>query len=335
VASRLKAKSSIVGGLLVGAALLWLAFRDIDFSRLAGIYANVSLLVVVPVFFATAGEMFLRALKWSILLEPSRPVRLWDAFRLEVSGMALNNVLPLRLGEIVRGTFGAGLFGIPVATVFATLVAERALDTIVLGALFVIAARLGGLGDALIRWGGCAGLLFAGLLTCLLVLVFIDEIMTHRSLGGLLRRFPRAAKGLGHLGMGIRAFHSFPTAAALVVLAVGQWLLNALNFYIVARAFGISGVLDVSKCVVMIFGAAVASAVPGMPGYFGNFEFAIARMAGSWGVDKDVAFAYATCVHLFGYVFVTAAGMLFVSQMGQSLGEVWERFRDRAADDGR
>ena len=328
----MKTKLSIIGGLIVSAVLLYFAFRNIDFRKLAEIYSRVSPLIIIPVFFVLITEMFFRGLRWKLLLDPASPVRLWDAFRLETAGLALSNVLPLRLGEVVRGTFGAGLFGIPMVTVFATILVERALDTIVLVILFVLAARLGGITGGFINFGGYFWVLLGGLLAGLLILVFIDEIISHRFFSGFFNKFPRVTRGLGHLALGVRAFHSFRTAAAVVALAAGQWILDALNFYLVARAFGISDIVNGFKCMVLLFTTAVAVSVPGMPGYFGNFEFAITRVAGSWGVNKEVAFAYATCVHVLGYMFVTVAGMLFVYQMGQSLGKVWAQFSGKKVD---
>lgn len=328
----MKTKLSIIGGLLVSAVLLYFAFRNIDFSKLAEIYSRVNPLIIIPVFFVVMTELAFRGLRWKLLLDPSRPVRFWDAFRLEAAGLALSNILPLRLGEIVRGTFGAGLFGIPVATVFATILVERAVDFIVLVLLFVVAARFGGVTGGFSSYGGYFWVLLAGLLGGLLILVFIDEIITHHFFSGFLRKFPRLTSGLGHLALGARAFHDFKTAAAVIALAAGQWLLNTLNLYLMAIAFGISGILGGFKCVVLLFSTVVAVSIPGMPGYFGNYEFAVVKAAVPWGVNKEVAFAYATYVHLLGYIFITVAGMVFVYQMGQSLGKVWTQFSGKAPD---
>lgn len=322
----MKARLSIIVGLLVGAALFHLAFRNIDFGRLAEIYSRVNPLIIIPFFLVVMAELALRGLRWKLLLDPARPVRLWDAFRLEAAGLALSNVLPLRLGEIVRGTFGAGLFGIPVVTVFATILVERALDTIMLVILFVLAARLGGITGGFLNYGGYFWVLLGGVLAGLVTLIFIDEIVSHHFFAGFFKKFPRVTGGLGHLALGVRAFHSFRTAAAVVALAAAQWLLDALNLYILARAFGLGGIIDGFKCVVLLVSAAVAASIPGVPGYFGNYEFAIARVAGSWGVSREVAFAYATYGHVLGYLTVTVSGMVFVYQMGHSVGKVWAQF---------
>jgi len=322
----MKTKLSIIGGLVVSAALLYFAFRNIDFGKLAAIYSEVDPLVIIPFFFVMMLELALRGLRWKLLLDPVRPVRLWDAFRLEAAGLALSNVLPLRLGELVRGTFGAGLFGMPVVTVFATMLVERALDVVVLVLLFLLAARFGGFTGGALNYGGYFWLLLGGLLAGLLVLVFIDEIISHHFFSGFFGRFPRLTRGLGHLALGVKAFHSFKSASAVIVLAAFQWLLDALNLYLVARAFGIGDVLDFFKCTALLFTGAAAASIPGMPGYFGNFEFAIAKVAGVWGVNKEVAFAYATFAHVLTYLSITSVGLVFVYQMGQSLGKVWAQF---------
>ena len=46
----------------------------------------------------------------------------------------------------------------------------------------------------------------------------------------------------------------------------------------------------------------------------------------TWGVPRDVGFAYASYAHVVSYVFITLLGLVFVYQMGHSLGKVWKEF---------
>ena len=333
----MKTKISIFGGLAVSAALLYFAFRNVEFEKLGEIYSRVNPLIIVPVFLVGMLEVGFRALRWKLLLDPAKPVRMWDAFRLEMAGLALNNVLPLRLGEIVRGTFGAGLFGIPVMTVFATILVERALDTIVLFILFLLAARFGGVSGGFLNYGGYFYPLLGGILAGLLFLVFIDEIISHHMLSGFFKRFPRLTSGLGHLALGVRAFHSFKTACAVVGLAVLQWIMDAVNFYLLACAFGMGAVVDGFKAMILLFSVAVAASIPGVPGGFGAFEYSVKTVAMAWGVNSEVAVAYATGLHLLTYIIITTVGLVFVYQMGQSIGKVWAQFsgKEKEAGSGR
>lgn len=322
----MKTKISILAGVLVGVGLFYMAVRNIDFRQTLEICRGANSLFLIPLFITIIAELLLRGFKWKLLLDPVRPVRTLDAFRLEAAGLALNNILPLRLGEIVRGTSGAKLFDIPVMTVFATILVERALDTLILVMLLFAAAYLGGITGGPLDAGAYLWPVVGGLAAAVGCLMFIDEILVHRFFSGFFDKFPRVKKALSHLALGVRAFHSFKGAALILTVAVAQWLLNALTFYWIASAFSIQHILAPAKCVVLIFTAAVACSIPGMPGYFGNFEATIAAVVTAWGVPKETSLAFAAYGHIAGYLFVTTLGLVFAYQMGHSLGKIWTQF---------
>lgn len=325
----MKAKLSIAAGVLVSAGLFYLAFRNINFTEMLATCRGANSLFLIPLSLTIIFELFIRGLKWKLLLDPVRPVRVWDAFRLQAAGLALSNILPLRLGEIVRGTTGAGIFEIPVMTVFATILVERALDVIVLFMLLSAAVFSGGIAGGFLESGAylwsAAGVLAAAVVG----LVFIDEILAHQFCSAFFERFPRIRKVLVHLALGVRSFHSVKGVVSIFSLAAMQWLLGALNFYWVAKAFSIEHVVGLAKSVVLIFTAAVACSVPGMPGYFGNYEAAISKVLSSWGISPATSFAVAAYGHLAGYVLVTTLGLVFAYQMGHSLGKIWDQFGGR------
>jgi len=322
----MKARLSIIAGALVSAGFLYLAFRNVNFGGMLELCRGANSWFLIPVFFTIVTELFLRGLKWKLLLDPVKPVRAWDAFRLQAAGLALNNILPLRLGEIVRGTSGAGIFGIPVMTVFATILVERALDVIVLLTLLSAAVFTGGITGSLLEGGGYLWTTAGALLVAVAGLVFIDKILAHHFCSSFFERFPRFKKVLGHLSLGVKAFHSAKGVAAVFFLAATQWLLNALNFYWMAKAFAIEDVVGLAKSVVLVFTAAVACSVPGMPGYFGNFEATISKVVSSWGIAEGTSLAFAVYGHVAGYIIVTTIGLAFAYQMGHSLGKIWAQF---------
>lgn len=327
----MKTKLSIAAGFLLGAGLLFLAFRNLEFRKLAEIYSRANPLFLLPFAAFSVLELLTRAARWRLLLKPAGRVTLWDAFRLEAAGLALSNILPLRLGEVARGTFGAKVFNIPVITVFATILVERALDVIVLAVLVAAAVKLGGITGALSGHEGALWTVFAALALALGSLVFAEEIAAHSWFSGFFARFPRLKGLFEKLGMGIRAFRSPADAVLILLLAAVQWLLSSLNFYLIALSFGLGGVVDIFRGVALIFTGAMAASVPGPPGYFGNFEFALQKVLTAWGVAPDLGFAYASYLHVCSYVLITIIGTVFVYQMGHSLGKVWGEFSGKGA----
>lgn len=331
----MKAKISIMAGFLVGAVLLYFAFRNIDFRNLLGIYSKVRAVYILPFIVTTLLELLCRAARWRLLLNPSSPVRLRDSFKLQAAGLALNNLLPLRLGELARATFGAGLFSIPLLTVLATILVERALDVLVLFALFAGAARFGGLTGGFLNYDSLMLTMFAGVAAAIAALIFSDELISHHWFAGFFARFPRLRLLFERVAMGVKGFHSFKSGFLIFLYAVGQWVLDAVNYYWIGLAFGLGGVLNIYKCMALVFTGAVAASVPGMPGYFGNFEFTLTKVLVSWGVPSDIGFAFASYCHVLNYLLLTLLGLVFVYQMGHSVGKVWREFSSGGAREPR
>jgi glycosyltransferase 2 family protein len=116
--------------LAVGVLLLWLAFRNINFSRLAADlkeadYSWILLSVLFGLFAFIA-----RARRWELLIHPLgfRPT-LKNTFFALMTGYLANLALP-RIGELTRCVALGKKSKIPVDQLFGTVVVERTIDFI-------------------------------------------------------------------------------------------------------------------------------------------------------------------------------------------------------------
>lgn len=310
---------SIAAAAALSAALLWLAFRKADWRIMAAVLAGVKTAPLALLLVTVSAELAIRGIKWSLLLAPARKVRAWDAARLETAALALNNLLPLRLGELARAAYGAELFNIRLSTILATILAEKVLDMAALFALALSAAAFGGLAiKPPGTWRTLAPLAAAVILALLII---------HK----LALRHPAVKKVSDGLELGLKALSSPLAAAAVFALALLQWCMNALNYYWLALAFGLAPAERLSRCMLLSFTGAAASSAPGMPGYFGGFELAISAVLGRWGVPAETALAYAAASHLLPYFIITGLGLFFIYGLGASLGQIWGRFSRRKA----
>ena len=80
--------------------------------------------------------------RWRELLPREAGLTFWQLFRILHISIFLNNVLPLRAGDLARGAMTARLPELRVGHVISSMVAERALDAVALLAAFVLAAPL-------------------------------------------------------------------------------------------------------------------------------------------------------------------------------------------------
>jgi len=144
-----------------------------------------------------------------------------------------------------------------------------------------------------------------------------------------LEKSPQIKRTLNGLVFGLKAFNSPGSAAAISLLALLQWFMNALNYYWLALAFSVENTVTLAKSVLLSFTGAAASSAPGMPGYFGNFELAVSTVIAGWGISKETSLAYSVAAHLLSYLIITTVGLFFAYQMGQSLERIWTKFSEK------
>jgi len=323
---RVKKTVSVAIGFLLSFLFIYLAFRNVDVKKMFSLYKGVNYVWLIPFFPVWLAELSFRALRWRLLLLPTKETDFKTMFKLVTIGLALNNILPFRLGEIARGTLAAKNYDISYVSVFSTILVERALDAIILFTMFATFSYYGNLSGGLLNYGNYFRTLLGFLIAALLTLAFSDEVLKIRLFSGFFEKHPKIKGLFEKAAMGVRCFHDFKTATAVIIFACLQWFMQILLFYFMARAFSLHGVIDIFKSMALLFTAAVAVSVPSMPGYFGNLEFALSRVMSLWDIPRDTALAFAGASHVFGYLIVTLLGVFFIYGMGHSLTGLLKSF---------
>src|SRR5207245_6866228 len=98
---------------------------------------------LVPIFLALAiyiVDFLLRSKRWSILIEPVRRTPASDLFWVMIIGFFANNVLPLRMGELVRAHISGKKLNISRTASLGTILLERLCDTLSFLTIFLVAS---------------------------------------------------------------------------------------------------------------------------------------------------------------------------------------------------
>ena len=302
-------------GAAVSAVLLWLAVRQADISSVGSLLGGLKTKHVLLVMATVMAELTLRGIKWAMLLNGGKPVRIWDTLRLAAVGLGLNNILPLRAGEIARTGMAAALFKIDILTVASTIFIEKILDIAALTTLGLLAAAASGSLPTRQQLPGGPGL-WAGVAV---VIILAAAIPLRGGKSAWLKNF-RA-----RIAQGFQAIRSPYSVMMLFALALTQWGLNSLNYFWLGNAFSTGNEITIARSVLLSAAGAASSSVPGIPGYFGSFEVAVSAPLRLWGIGADSALTYAATAHLLPYLVTTAAGLLSIWLMGYSFAQIREK----------
>src|SRR5690242_20168071 len=89
-------------GILISAGFIVFALRGQDFGRIRDALGQADYWYLLPALALYLVGVWVRAVRWSILLRPVVALRARQTFPIVVVGYMANNVLPLRTGEVVR-----------------------------------------------------------------------------------------------------------------------------------------------------------------------------------------------------------------------------------------
>lgn len=298
----------------VSVFFLWLAFRGQDLSQTIGAIRSADYRYVLPALALYFAGVFVRSVRWKALLSPIGSYTARSLFPVVVIGYMANDVLPARMGEVVRVYVLSEREGLPKASALGTVVVERLLDALTMLLLLAVAAMLVPLSGAIQRIAlVAAGALLIGFWPLLFLIVWPDKLL--RLVAPLTARMPRrlsdrvAAAGGGFLS-GLRVVRSPRVVLLGFGLSVLAWLFEAGMYWTLAAGFGLP--VGVALVLLTLAVTNLATLVPAAPGYVGSFHLAaLLVLRDLAGLDADLAGAYVIALHLTLVVPVVLLGLVY------------------------
>jgi uncharacterized protein (TIRG00374 family) len=256
----------------------------------------------------------LRAFRWQRLLRPVATVRYPPMLGYLLIGYLANNLLPARLGELVRSHYLGDREGISRAAALGTVVVERVVDLVAVvaiasAALLILSVR-GIVASAIFVGAGVAGLF---------LVVLTLGIVAHRLPGAdraraLVDRWPRVRELARSLQGGLAVAARPRTLAEALAVSAAGWTVAILAWLAVGQSIGLE--LTVAQAALIASGVALASAIPAGPSNLGTFEFAAVEIGKAIGVTADSAFALALIVHATILIVTSVGGGIAFARLG-------------------
>lgn len=136
----------IVLPLLLGVYLIWYFFDNMSEKELTGFYKALKDANYFWIFLSlilSFGAFLLRAYRWKYVLEPmGYKTKFWNRYHAMMIGYIVNLTIP-RAGEASRAAMLFRSDGVPFSKSFGTILAERAVDLIMLASVAALTAILG------------------------------------------------------------------------------------------------------------------------------------------------------------------------------------------------
>jgi uncharacterized membrane protein YbhN (UPF0104 family) len=300
----------------LAAALLGWALRGVEWRQVASAISRARWGFLAAAAATSGCSLFLRALRWRILLNASGRFSVWTVFWANNAGYLGNNFLPARAGEFIRSVLLSSRSSLSKTYVLATALSERLMDAIalILGSslLFLkVRPKPPGMEDLsrMLAVAACLGALALAILP-----------HSGRWLQPILNRIPMPVRlretllGLAAQALsGVGALHAGSRFASFAGLTGIIWLSDAVGVMAVGRALHLP--LPLSTAFLVLAGLGLGSALPSTPGYIGIYQFVAVTVLPPFGVTRDNAVAFILVLQTLGYAVVLAFGLMGIYRL--------------------
>lgn len=289
--------------------------------------ANVGGFLAVCVL--TIFGFWVRAIRWRHLIRAGRPISTPSLFSATMIGFMANNVLPFRLGEIVRPWVLARRERLPNSMLIATIVVERAIDMLTLLTIFGVALLIHPIAEntsagRMVQEGARLMIALSVALT-----IFVVAAERNRAIAlAALRIVPagardRAGRLLERFLDGFALFRDPLKLFEVFALSVGMFLCYAVALGITGWSMHLSALPWYSGLVMLVV-TAIGIMVPAAPGYVGTLNIACVVGLALFGIAKGPASAYSWFYFLSQWLPITAVGLWYLHREGLSLKSLGE-----------
>jgi glycosyltransferase 2 family protein len=295
-------------GLTVSGVLLYLTVRKLDVAAvLTALRTADPTRVALAV--ATVGCMyFVQAFRWRWIARREASLSTWRFLQYVVGGVAMNNAVPGRPGDLIRAHWLGRGANIPRANALGTIVVERSADLLMLVGALALTFPLVGREAPWLRSLAVATFVLtsAAVLGAVLAYRFRKELRER-----LGRRLPRVRVEARKVVTTMRRSCDLVGLAGVVIATGVSWALWGVSAWLVAESVGIG--LSPLQVVFLTAVVNLGVAIPSSPGYVGTYQWLCVSALAVFGVSSSDAFVFSVISHAAWFVPSSLGGLALLA----------------------
>jgi len=307
-------KKKLVAGILLGAVLVYLSVRGINFQDVADGLKTIRYGYVIAVLITLLLMQALRSWRWGVILSPLEKIDQLSLFSVTSVGFLAVVAIPARLGELARPYLIANKSQIRMTAAVGSVFVERVFDCLTVLFIFIFALFFTPLPPLLIKAGTVFFLITLSLFVAMIVLITKRE-MSLKALNSLFQKLPeKYTLKINHLFHhfidGFKIISDVKLLLLLTFLSALIWLIDVAAIYLMFLAFGFTLPLAAPFVVMIIL--MIGIALPTAPGFIGNWHYSCILGLSLFGISKTDAFTFSVIYHFISIGLVIILGLMFL-----------------------
>jgi glycosyltransferase 2 family protein len=293
-----------------GGLLLYWSGKFLTIDGFGQMFRRLNLLLIGAAVLFYWMETLARALRWHAIIHQSDRARVPNVLHAFLTGAAVNNVLPARLGDVFRVHVLGTRVQISRSLLLGSVIAERLVDLAVvmgfllLGVLFLPHGTIAGINENLHFLLGFSVVVIAAFG---LGAVYLRKVVANATPA---RAGLRLLERMINILQGVRATVGVGRLAPLVCYTLIIWALNFSALHFVFAAMGAP--MALGQLILLNGVAGFSVLLPSAPAGLGALQFAYLAVFVALGYDGGTGVFGAYLVQLFLLGSVTLIGILLL-----------------------
>lgn len=321
-----KIKSAI--GISISILLIWLIFKGTNWSELLKAIQNINYFMIIAAMALMVSSVWIRAIRWRILISKVGNVSTTDLYKVTMVGYMGNNILPLKMGELLRTYAISKKQNINFSGAFSSIVVERILDMIsfilIISAVFSI--------FPITDWTQKIGVIGFFIVLCFLIVSFIlfrynskfETWYLEKQKQLITKDKETISNHFVGFCQGIASLWQNPKPWQTIFLSLLIWAMYFLFTILSIYAFNFNfGFLDIMKMGILVLTfVTLAIIVPSAPGAIGTYHAAAIAALQIVAINIDDARAFAIMYHMAQYLPLTFIGLYYFFKLNLHVADL-------------
>ena len=317
----------VVGYVVAALGLVWV-LHDTNWKALTGNIAAINWWWVSLGILFNVLSTFSQGYRWHLLLKPMGGIRIRRATQAVFSGFFINDILPMRMGEIARGY----IVSVWLTKDFVSIIPSMALERLFEGVWLAIGIGLTAIFVPLPRDLDRAADIFGLIVLALVGLVLLITLRKRRVKGkeraesSIHAKWLRELKSLiERLGDGFRSIGLSRNFFLAFFVSMFFFVFQAFSFWFITKAYGLHFSFWVSAAIlfIIIFG----TALPNVPANIGTYQFFCVVGLTLFGVEKTAAAGFSIVAFALLTLPPLAIGFFALARSGMTLASIKEKIK--------
>jgi glycosyltransferase 2 family protein len=311
---KIKKIIKVLAGFLISYFFIYLVSRKMNFKEVLFYLKNVKIFWLIIFLFMINFIYILKGYRLTLLtLDEKFSIKKITCFAKNmIIGFMLNNILPFRMGDMIRGFLISKSYDIKKTFIIGTIVLERLFDLLtifILLSLFLLTTHLEI--PSFMRNLSSFGLIAICIIFFILIYFKKYKAIIIRKINMLhdIRLFRKLSRLFNSLLDGFAILDQSHHTLKIIVLSICIWFLDGLTFFVIGKALSLD--LHIISFLFVMIISCLSTLIPSGPFFIGTFEGACVFAFAIFSVDQEQAMAFAVLFHSLQIVFLTSLGIIF------------------------